>query len=130
MLVATTFVQGIEELRWILHFLESSSWLIRQLPPDRFHNRLNFDDHWVIDGSTVSDTEPCEGFTPGADPNKIGTKFGSLDHGTTMTWDADMSPIIGEAGELRRVTARLAIQIRCHCYEEAIGKQPLLFYVQ
>jgi len=56
MLTATPLVNGIEDLRWMLRFLESSSWLTLQLPPDTFHYTLNIDDDWIVDGSNVPGT--------------------------------------------------------------------------
>jgi hypothetical protein len=64
MLMATPLVNGIEHLRWILRFRESSSWLTLQLPPDTFGYTHNFDDHWVTDGSNVSGTERGAVFMP------------------------------------------------------------------
>jgi hypothetical protein len=55
MLTATPLVNGMEDLRWILRFLESSSWLTLQLPPDTFNYTLNINDDWIADGSNVPD---------------------------------------------------------------------------
>jgi hypothetical protein len=107
MLTATPLVNGIEDLCWTLCFLESSSRLTLQLPPDTFEYTLNFNDHWVADGSNVSGTESGAGFTPGADPYKKGSEFGSLVHFTTMAWDAYMLPIIGEVGEIKKGHANI-----------------------
>jgi hypothetical protein len=68
MLTATPLVNGIEDLRWILCFLENSSWLALPLPPDTFGYTHNFDDHWVTDRSNVSGTERSAVFTPVANP--------------------------------------------------------------
>jgi hypothetical protein len=122
MSTATPLVNGIEDLIWILCFLESSSWLTLQLPPDTFDYILNFDGHWVADGSNVSGTERGAGFTPVADPYKKGPEFGSLVHCTTMACDAYMLPTIGEVGKLRRATKTSDILIRRHRYEETVGK--------
>jgi hypothetical protein len=88
MLTATPLVNGIEDLRWILRFLESSSWLTPQLPPGTFDYTLNIDDDWIADGSNVPGTEHGAGFTPVADPYKNGPEFESLVQCTTMAWDA------------------------------------------
>jgi hypothetical protein len=98
--MATPLVNGIEDLHWILHFLESSSWLTLQLPPDTFDYTLNIHDDWIADGSNVPGTERGAGFTPDADPYKKGPDFGSLVHCTTIAWDAYMLPSIGEVGKL------------------------------
>ena len=45
MLTATPLVNGIKDLHWIMRFLESSSWLTLQLPPDTFDYTLNIDDN-------------------------------------------------------------------------------------
>jgi len=125
MLTATPLVNGIEDLRWILRFLESSSWLTLQLPPDAFDYTLNIDDDWIVDGSNVPGTERCAGFTPVADQYKKGPEFGSLVHCTTMAWDAYMLPIIGEVGKLRKAAQTSDILIRRHRYKETIGKPAL-----
>jgi len=109
MLTATPLVNGIEDLRWILRFLESSSWLTLQLPPNTFHYTLNIDDDWIANGSNGPGTERCAAFTPVADPYKKGPEFGSLVHCTTMVWDADMLPITGEVGKLRNAVQTLDI---------------------
>jgi len=94
-------VQWHPRLALDLEFLESSSWLTLQLPPDRFNYTLNFDDHWVMDGSNVSSTEHGARFMPVAYPYKKCPEFRSLVHCTTMAWDAYMSPLIGKVGKLR-----------------------------
>jgi len=104
MMTATPLVNGIADLRWILHCLEGSSGLTLQLPPDTFDHTVNCDDHWVADGSNVSGTEHGAGFMPVADPYKNGPEFGSLVHCNTMARDAFMLPLMGEVGKLRRVT--------------------------
>jgi len=98
MLTAIPLVNGITDLRWILRFLESSSWLTLLLPPDTFDYTLNIDDNWIADGSNVPGTERGAGFTTVADPYKKGPEFRSLVHCTTMAWDAYMLPIIAEVG--------------------------------
>jgi hypothetical protein len=104
MLMATPLVNGIEDLHWILRFLESSAWLTLQLPPDTFDCTLNFDDHWVADGRNVSGTGRGAGFTPDVDPYQKRPKFGSLFHCTTMVWNVYMLPIIGKVGKVTRAT--------------------------
>jgi len=104
LLMATPLVNCIKDLCWILHFLESSSWLTLQLPPDTFDNTLNFDDHWVAEGSNVSGTEHGAWFTPVANRSENSPEVGSLVHCTTMASDAYMLPIIGKVGNLGRVT--------------------------
>ena len=104
MLMTTPLVYGIEDLRWILHFLESSSWLTVQLPPDTFNYTHNIDDDWVAHGSNVSGTKRGAGFMQVADPYKKGPEFGSLVHCTTMAWDTYMLPLIGEVGKLKKAT--------------------------
>jgi len=84
MLMATPLVNGIEDWRWILRFLKSSSWLTLQLPPDTFDYTLNIDHDWIADGSNVPGIERGAGLTPVADPYKKGPEFGSLVHCTTM----------------------------------------------
>jgi len=64
MLTATPLGNGTKDFSWILRFLESSSWLTLQLPPDTLDYTLKFDYHWVADGSNVSGTERGAGFTP------------------------------------------------------------------
>jgi len=123
MLTAMPLVNRIEDLCWILCFLESSSWLTLQLPPDTFDNTLNIDDNWVADGGNVLGTERGAWFTPVADPYKKGLELGSLVHCTTMAWDAYMFPIIGEVGKLSKAAQTLDILIRRHHYEESIGKR-------
>jgi hypothetical protein len=67
MLTATPLVNSIEDLHWILCFLESISWLTLQLPPDTLDYTLNLDDHWVANGCNVSDTEHLAVFMTVAD---------------------------------------------------------------
>jgi hypothetical protein len=57
-------------------FLESSSWLALQQPPDAFNNNFNIDEDWVADGSNVSDTECGARFTPVAGLYKKGSESG------------------------------------------------------
>jgi len=76
MLTATPLVNGIEDLRWMLRLLESSSCLTRQLWPDTFDYTLNIADDWVAVGSNFLGTESGPGFTPVADPYKKGPEFG------------------------------------------------------
>jgi len=115
-ITATPLVNGIEDSRWILRFLESSSWLSIQLPPDTFNYTLNIDDDWIADRSNVPDTERRAGFTPVTDPYKKGPEFGSLVHCTAMASDAYMLPIIGEVGKLRKAVQTSDILIRRHRY--------------
>jgi len=122
MLMATPLVNGIEDLRLILRFLESSSWLTLQLLPDTFHYTLKIDDDWVADGSNVPITERGAGLTSVANLYKKGPEFGSLVHCTTMAWDAYMLPIIGEVGKLEKSAQTSHILIRWHLYEETIEK--------
>jgi hypothetical protein len=63
MLTATPLVNGIEGLCWILHFLERTSLLTLQLPPDPFDDTLNIDDDWIVDGSNVPGTKFVARFT-------------------------------------------------------------------
>jgi hypothetical protein len=123
MLTATALVNGIEDLHWILRFLESSSWLTLQLPPYTFDYTLNIDDDWIADWSNVPGTERGAGITPVADPYKNGPEFGLRVHCTTMAWDAYMLPIIGEVGKLRKAAQTSDILIRWHRYEETIEKR-------
>jgi hypothetical protein len=125
MLTVTPLVNGIEDLRWILRFRESSSWLTLQLRPDTFDYTLNIHDDWIADGSNVPGTERGAGFTPVADPYKKGPEFGSLVHCTTMALDAYMLPIIGEVGILGKTTLMSDILIRRHSYEVTNGKRPI-----
>jgi hypothetical protein len=123
MLTATPLVNDIEDLHWILRFLESSSWLTLQLPPDTFDYTLNIDDNWIEHSSNVPATERGAEFTPVADRYKKDPEFGSLVHCTTMAWDAYMLPIIGEVGKLRKAAQTSDILIRRHRYKETIGKR-------
>jgi len=122
-LTATPLVNGIEDLRWILQFLESSSWMTLQLQPATFDNTLNIDDDWIADGSNVPDTERGARFTQVADPYKKGPEFESPVHYTTMAWDGYMLPIIGEVEKLGKATQTADILIRRHHYEETIEKR-------
>jgi len=121
MLMATPLVNGIEDLHWILCFLQSSSWLSLQLPPDTFNYTFNIDEDWDVVGNNGSGTEGGAGFTSVGDSYKRSPDFGSLVHCTTMAWDAYMLPIIGEVGKLRNAMQTSNILIRWHCYEETIG---------
>ena len=123
MLTATTLVHGIQDLRCILRFLQSSSWLTLQMPPDTFEYTLNIDDDWIADGSNVPGTGRLAVFMPVADPYKEGPEFGLLVHCTTMVWDPYMLPIIGEVGKSRKAAQTSDILIRQHHYEETIGKR-------
>jgi len=76
MLTATRLVNGIKNLIWILHFLETSSWLTLQLPPDTLDYTLNIDDDWVTDRSNVPSTVGGVEFMPVADPYKNGPELG------------------------------------------------------
>jgi len=96
--------------------------LTLQLPPDTFDYTLNIPDDWVVDGSHVSGSERGAGITPVADPYNNGPEFGSLVHCTTMAWDTDMLPLIGEVGKLRKATQTLDILTRQHHNQETIGK--------
>jgi hypothetical protein len=100
MLTATTLVNGIEELHWILRFRESSFWLTLQLLPDTFDSALNINKDWVADERNVSGTECGAGFTPVADPDNKGPDGGSLVHCTTRACDDFMLPTIGEVEKL------------------------------
>jgi len=122
MLMATLLVNGIEDSRWILRFLESLSRLTVHLPQDTFIHTVNFDDHWFADGSNVSGTERGAGFTPVADPYQNGPKFGLLVQCTTMAWNGYMVPRTGEVGKLERAMQRSDILIRRQHYEKMIGK--------
>jgi len=123
MLTATPLVNGIKELRWILRFLESSSWLTLQLTPHTLDYTINIENDWVVDGSNVPGMECGAGFMPVADLYKKGPEFGSLVHSTTMAWDSYMLPIIGEVGKLRKAAHTSDILIRQHHSEETIGKR-------
>jgi hypothetical protein len=123
MLMATPLVNGIEDLRCILRFLESSSRLTLQLPPETFDYTLNIVDDWIADGSHVPGTKRGAGFTPVADPYKKGPEFGPLVHCTIMACYAYMLPIIGEVGNLRKAAQTSDILIRRHRSEETIGKR-------
>jgi len=104
MLMATPLVNRIEDLHWIMRFLESSCWLTLQLSPDTLDYTLNFDDHWLAIGSNVSGTECRAVFMPVADRLKNGPEFGSLVCCKTIASDAYMLPINGEVGKLRQAT--------------------------
>jgi len=121
--MATPLVTGIEDLSWILCFLESPSWLTLPLPPDTFDYTLNIDGNWIAHESNLPGTEGGAGFTPVADPYKRGPEFGSLLHCTTMAWDAFMLPIFGEVGKLRKAARTSEILIRGHRYKETIEKR-------
>jgi len=123
MIIATPLVNGIEDLRWILRCLESSSWLTLQLPPDTIDYTLNNDDNWIADMSNVPGTEHGAGFTPVADPYQKAPEFRSLVQCTKMASDAYTLPIIGEVGKLRKAAHTSNISIRWHRYEDTIGKR-------
>jgi len=112
MLTATPLVNGIEDLHCILHFLDNSSWLTLQLPPVTFNCILNFDYHWVADGSNVLGTEHAAGFTPIADSYKKDPEFRSVVHYKIIALDAYRYPIIGEVAKLRKATQTSDIFIR------------------
>jgi hypothetical protein len=67
MLMATQLVISIEDFCWILHDLESLSWLTLQLPLDTFDCAHNSHDNSIADGSNVPGPGHGERFTPGAD---------------------------------------------------------------
>jgi len=123
MLMATPLGNGIEHLHWILHFLESSSWLTLQLLPDTFDYTPTSDNVWVADRSNLSGTKHGARFTPVADPYKNGPEFESRVHCTTMAGDTYMLPLIGEEGKVRKATQTLDILIQQHRYEDTIGKR-------
>jgi len=87
MLTATPLVNGFQDFCWILHFLESSSFLTLQLPPDTYDNTLNFDVHWVAEGSIVLGFHPGDRFMQVADPYKKCPEFGVLVLCTTSVSD-------------------------------------------
>jgi len=121
MLTATLLLNGMKDLSWNMRFLESSSWLTLQLPPDTVDFTLNIDDNWVADGCNMSDTEDGAWFTPVADPYKKSPEFRSLVYCTTMPRDAYMLPIVDEVGTLGKATKTMDIVIRWHRYEWTIG---------
>jgi 23S rRNA A2030 N6-methylase RlmJ len=102
MLKARLMVNAIEDLCWILRFLQRSSWLTLQLPVDTFDYTVNIDDDWIADRSTVPPTEHGAGFVLVADPYKPGPEFGSLVHCITEAWDAFIFPIIAVVGILSK----------------------------
>jgi len=104
MLMPTPLANGIEDLRWILRFLESSCWLTLQLPPNTFNHTLTIDDDWVADRTNVSGNESGVGFMPVADLYKKGPELGSLVHRTIIGWDTYMLHIIGEVGKSKQAT--------------------------
>jgi len=118
LMTATPLVYGIEDMRWILCFRESSSRLTLQLLGDTIDYTLNLDGDWVGDGSTVSSTECGARFTPVSAPYKKGPEFSSIVHCTTIAWDADMLAIIGEVGKLRKATQSSHTLIRWHHSKE------------
>jgi hypothetical protein len=83
MITATPLVNVIEDLHWILNFLETSPWLTLQLAPDTFDYTLYIGYHEVADRSNVSGSKSGAGFTPVADLFKKGPEFGSLVYCTT-----------------------------------------------
>jgi hypothetical protein len=97
--------------------------LTPQLLPDILDYTLNIDDDWVADGSTVPGTERGIWFTPVANLFKKGQEFRSLVHCTTMAWDAYMLPIIVKVRKLKKAIQASDILIRCHRYEETVGKR-------
>jgi hypothetical protein len=121
-LTATPLVNGIEDLRWIVRFVESSSWLTLQVPPDTVNYTLNNDDDWIADGSNVPGTERGAGYTPPADRYKKGPELGSLVHCTTIDWDACMLTIMGEVGKLTNAVQTSDIVIRLQRYKETIRR--------
>jgi len=122
MLKATPFVNGIQDLRWILRFLEISSWLTLQLLPDTFYYTFNIDEDGIADQSNVPGTEHGAWFIPVADLYKHDPEFGSLVHCTTMVWDASMLPMFGEVGKLRNTAQISDILISRHRDKDPIGK--------
>jgi len=118
MLMSTPLVNGMEDLHWILCFLESSSGLTLQLLPDIYDNSLNIDDDCVTNRSTVSGTEWSVGFMQVADQSKNGPEFESLIYCTTIPSNTYFLPCIGEVENLRRATQISDIIIRLRCYKE------------
>lgn len=86
-ITATPLVYGIEVLRLILQFLESSYWLTLQLLPDTLDYTFNIDDNWVTDSTYGSCTEHGVRYTHIVDQYKTGPAFESPVHWTTMMWD-------------------------------------------
>ena len=70
MSTATLSVNGVDDLCWIPHLLETSFCSTLHLPPDRVYYTLNINDNGIADGSTVPATECGVEFTPVADPYK------------------------------------------------------------
>jgi len=118
MLMVTALVNGIEALCWSL---DSSSWLILQLPPDSFNYTLNIDVGCVADARNVSGTKHGSGSTPVAVLYKNGPEFRSVLPCTTMTSDIYILRLISEVGNVTRGTHRWDIVIGQHRYEESIG---------
>jgi len=120
MLMASQLANGIEVLRWILHCLESSSWLTPHLPPDTFNYTITIDDDWATNRSNISFCEHHAGFTAVTNLYKTGPDFGTCIQCTTRTWNAYMLPRISEVGKLWRATQSSDIVIRQHHHGETI----------
>jgi hypothetical protein len=97
--MATPLANGIDDLRWILCVLESSSGLTLQLPPDAVNYTHNIDDDWIVDRSNVPGTERGAGLMSVSDPYKNSPELRSLLHCTAMAWDAYKLLIIEEVGK-------------------------------
>jgi hypothetical protein len=69
----------------------------------------------------VPGAERGTGFMPVADPYMKGAEFGSLVHCTTMACNADMLPIIGDVGKLRKAAQTSDILIKWQRYKETSG---------
>jgi len=73
-----------------------------------------------MDRGDVSGTEPGAEFMPVADTYKQDPKFRSLVYCTTMTWNSNMLPQIGEVGKLRMATQTSGI-VRHRTFTKTYG---------
>jgi len=122
MLNATPLANGIENLNWIVHFHESSSWLTVWLLQETFNYILEIDNNCTADGINVLGSDCGAGFTQVADPYKKGPEFRSLVHCTPMTWVAYILPLIVGVGKLTRATQTSDIVIRQPHHNKTLGR--------
>ncbi|KAF8542616.1 hypothetical protein BDD12DRAFT_802756 [Trichophaea hybrida] len=90
MLTATSLVNRIEDLHWVLTFPPQDSWLAENLPLDTLVKAAmepQVDDWQPNEMNPILSTEPDAEFTTIANPYQQCPQCGSLIHCTTQSWD-------------------------------------------
>ncbi|KAF8536360.1 P-loop containing nucleoside triphosphate hydrolase protein [Trichophaea hybrida] len=126
MLTATPLVNGIEDLRWVLTFLQRDSWLEEYLPPDTFDQAAmepQADDWQPNEMNLLLSTQPDAEYTKIANPYQRGPRYGSHIHCITKAWDWYLLHLIESIGLLRRQTSQTQeSRAKRKCFEQTVGE--------